>query len=220
MKPLLIALLASSGFLSATAPADRPPTLLDLAGARYRAGRLSESVVVVIDAQREYTEGRLPLVNIGPAVAEAARVLARARAAGTPVIHVFQQGRKGGPFDPESALYRVIEPLAPLPGESLMTKRLPNSFAGTTLAELLGRTGRKHLILIGYMTHMCVSSTARAALDQGYRCTIVADACATRDLQAVDGTVIPAGTVHKAELAALSDRFACVIRTAAELGEP
>ena len=32
------------------------------------------------------------------------------------------------------------------------------------------------------MTNMCVSSTARAALDLGYKATVAADAAATRDL--------------------------------------
>jgi nicotinamidase-related amidase len=219
MKPLLLTLLASSGLLGAAVPTQRPPTLLDLAGARYGAGRLSESVVLVIDAQREYSEGRLPLSGIVPAVDEAARVLARARAAGTPVVHILQLGRKGGAFDLDSAMVEEIAALVPRPGETIVTKRLPNSFADTTLQEVLIQTKRKHLILVGFMTHMCVSSTARAALDLGYRCTVVSTACATRDLPGEDGSVIPAATVQQAELAALADRFACVVQGAAELVE-
>jgi nicotinamidase-related amidase len=67
-----------------------PPTLLEISGAAYPAGRLAESVVVIVDAQRVYVDGRLPLPEIGSSLAEIARLLARARAAGTPVIHVVQ----------------------------------------------------------------------------------------------------------------------------------
>jgi nicotinamidase-related amidase len=64
------------------------------------------------------------------------------------------------------------------------------------------------------MTHMCVSSTARAALDLGYPVTVAADASATRDLPAPGGGVVSAGDLHRAELAALADRFACVTDSA------
>lgn len=60
------------------------------------------------------------------------------------------------------------------------------------------------------MTHMCVSTTARAALDLGYRSTVVASACATRDLPDALGGVVDAKTVHRAALAALGDRFAII----------
>jgi hypothetical protein len=59
----------------------------------------------------------------------------------------------------------------------------------------------------------------RAALDLGYRTTVVADATATRDLP--DPLMCPesygvqkAETVHRATLAALADRFAIVVRNA------
>lgn len=60
------------------------------------------------------------------------------------------------------------------------------------------------------MTHMCVSSTARAALDLGYATTVAADAAATRDLPNPAGGVIKADVLHQASLAALADRFAVV----------
>ena len=94
-----------------------------------------------------------------------------------------------------------------------MTKGLPNAFAGTTLQAEVERLGRKQLILAGFQTHMCVSATARAALDLGYRATVVASASATRDLPGIAGGVVPAQVVHDAELAALADRFAIVAPT-------
>ena len=77
--------------------------------------------------------------------------------------------------------------------------------------------GRKQLILAGFMTHMCVSSTARAALDLGYRVTVVAEACGTRDLPDGRGGVVPAATIHEVALVELSDRFAVIARNAAEV---
>ena len=60
---------------------------------------------------------------------------------------------------------------------------------------------------------MCLSATARAALDLGYRSTVVASAAATRDLPGFAGGVVAAEILHDAELAALADRFAVVART-------
>ena len=76
----------------------------------------------------------------------------------------------------------------------------------------LAATERKDIILAGLMTHMCISSTARAGLDLGYRITVDADSCATRDLPDGRGGSIPAATVHEVALAELSDRFAIIAR--------
>ena len=94
---------------------------------------------------------------------------------------------------------------------------MPNAFAGTGLDEQLKEFGRRELIIAGFMTHMCVSSSARAASELGYRTTVVADAAATRDLPDSRGGVIGAEDLHRAELAALSDRFAVIVATARDL---
>jgi nicotinamidase-related amidase len=96
----------------------------------------------------------------------------------------------------------------------VIEKGLPNAFAGIDLHGVLGRAARKDIIIAGFMTHMCVSSTARAALDLGYRVTIDAGACATRDLPDGAGGRVEAGVVHKVALVELSDRFAIIARDA------
>jgi nicotinamidase-related amidase len=111
----------------------------------------------------------------------------------------------------------IVSALAPLPGEPVIEKLLPNAFAGTDLRERLVATERKNLILVGFMTHMCVSSTARAALDLGFRTTIDANGCATRDLPDGRGGAIAAAMVHDVALAELSDRFAIIARDSREL---
>ncbi|MFT3831370.1 MAG: cysteine hydrolase family protein [Opitutaceae bacterium] len=195
-----------------------PATLLDLSGARWEPARLGEAALVIVDAQREYADGKLPLPGLAGAVQEIAELLRRARAAGTPVIHVVQHGRPGGAImDPNGAMVEILAPLTPREGEALVVKHLPNSFAGTDLAAALERTRRKHVIVVGFMTHMCVSATVRAALDHGYRCTVVAAACASRDLPDGRGGSVPAAEVHRVELAALGDRFAAIAANGAAI---
>ncbi|NUB06672.1 cysteine hydrolase [Azospirillum sp. Vi22] len=190
-----------------------PKTLLALAGAPATPSPLDSAALVLIDAQREYTEGALPLVGVEAAVAEAARLLERARKAGTPVFHIVHHGKPGGAlFNPEGPLSGIVAPLIPLDGETVVVKHLPNAFAGTELDALIRATGRKELIVAGFQTHMCVSSTVRAALDLGWRTTVVDAASATRDLPDGAGGVIPAEALHRANLAALADRFAVIVK--------
>ncbi len=190
---------------------------MELAGVPACPPHLDEAVLVLIDCQREYVDGRLPLFGIEAAVAEAARVLALARGAGVPVVHVQHRGRPGGLFDPGSPAFDIAEPVTPMAGEARVEKGLPNAFAGTGLAAVIAATGRKNLIVVGFMTHMCVSSTVRAALDLGLASTVVARACATRDLPDGEGGIVPAGALHRSTLAALADRFATVVPDSAAL---
>lgn len=215
---LLAAILPAYG---AEPPPPAPQTLLQMAGVRAEPAHLSDSVLIIIDAQREYVDGKLPLDGIGASLKEAARVLARARKAGTPVIHVVHHGQPGAAlFDPNGPYVQIAAAVAPRPDEIVVPKTLPDAFAGTDLEAQIKRLGRKNLIVIGYMTHMCLSSTVRAALDRGYRTTVVAGASATRDLpDAYGGGAIPAWAVQRASLAALADRFATVVSSADNLLE-
>ena len=192
-----------------------PKTLLQMAGAPLEPSRFSESAVVIIDAQNEYVNGKLPLVGVNPALDNIAIILKAARAAGSPVIHVQHKGRAGGLFDPGADAFKLAPQAASAPGEAIVEKPLPNAFAQTNLQDLIAKTGKKQLIVAGFQTHMCISSTARAALDLGYRTTVVADAAATRDLpDPTGGTALPAAELHRAALAGLADRFAIVAKLA------
>jgi nicotinamidase-related amidase len=189
-----------------------PQTLLQLRGLSLAPARLSGATLVIIDAQGEYRSGRMALPGIDPALAQIAALLERARAAGTPIFHVAQIGQAGALFDPETERGAILPQAAPAAGEPVIMKKLPNAFAGTELHERLQLTGRRDLILAGFMTHMCISASTRAALDLGYQSTVIADATATRALPAHDGgTPIPADLVHQIALAELADRFAAVV---------
>jgi nicotinamidase-related amidase len=196
-----------------------PRTLLDHAGAHAPVASLGDASLVVIDPQREYLDGALPLVEIIGAIAETRRLLHRARMAKTPIFHVLHHAVPGAAlFDPNGRFADFIPDLAPEPSETIIVKRLPNGFAGTELEARLRETGRSNLILAGFATHMCISATARAAIDKGFRNTIVADATATRDLPAAYGTgIVAAQDIKRSTLAALADRFAKVIASSDDL---
>jgi len=189
----------------------QPKTLLEMAGADPGPAPWDTCVVVMIDFQNEYLDGALALFGVEAALAEGARLLKRARAVGAPVIHIRHQGKAGGAFDPDDRRGAICEQAAAGDGEAVIMKTLPNAFAGTDLDAQLKATGRTHIIAAGFMTHMCVSATVRSCLDHGYGATVVAGACATRDLPDGIGGVVPAAALHRAELAALGDRFATLV---------
>jgi len=201
---------------------DVPPmttakTLLELAGAELGLPRLAETSLVLIDIQNEYLNGPLALPGADAAIANTARLLGRARNAGASVFHVAHRGRPGGLFDRGAPRGDIVSAVAPLANELVIEKELPNAFAGTDLKARLDASGHRNIVLAGFMTHMCISSTARAALDLGFRVTIDAGSCATRDLPDGRGGVIAAATLHEVALVELSDRFAVIAHEGAAL---
>jgi nicotinamidase-related amidase len=195
-----------------------PRTLLQLAGANLAPAALSEAALVIIDAQNEYAEGALPLAGVDAAVSSISVLLEKARQAGAPIIHVVHHGRPGGLFDPQARNGAIIDAVAPAEGETVVPKTLPNCFTSTAFRDALAATGRKKIIATGFMTHMCVEATTRAALDHGYSTTIVADATATRDLpDPLGGPPVSAADLQRRSLAAMADRFATIVKSASEI---
>ncbi len=213
--PMFLGLLCCAVSVQAS---ELPKTLFEMAGAKSQPAKLSSSVLLIIDAQREYVDGALSLNGVDAAIAETAQLLARARKSGTPVIHVVHKGQ-GALFNPNGKYFEIVAALHPLKGETIVEKMRVSAFADTKLEELIQRTGRKNLIIAGFMTHNCVSSTARAARDLGYVPTIVASATATRDLPDGKGGIVAASVLQAASLAALADRTVWVVQKAQEIQE-
>ena len=186
-------------------------TLLQMRDAVPPIPRLAECTVLLIDWQEEYRSGDLILHDVEAAIGRAAEVLARARAAGARIVHVAHSGAPGEMFDRTAPRGAIVADLAPLPGEAVVEKTAPSAFTRTNLADVLDAGGRRPLVVMGAMTHMCVSSTLRVASELGHVSCVVADACATRDLPLPNGEVVPADQVHAANVAALGDRFARVV---------
>ena len=204
-------------FVSESGENDMAMTMLQMAGATPTPATMADGVLVIIDAQREYTDGLLPLSGVGAAVDALAVLLDKARQAKAPIVHV-RHVSKGKAFNPSSTGYEIVSALTPRVGETIVDKGLPNAFAGTELAKILTGIGRKNLIVGGFQTHMCISATVRAATDLGYMSTVAADTVATRDLpDATGGATVTADAVNRITLAALSDRFAWVVPTAGQI---
>jgi len=187
-------------------------TLIEMLNARGSAPKLSESALIIVDAQREYVDGNVRLANIEATLVELKRLLERARKLKTPVLHIVHHAAPGAAiFNPEGEYVQIAEPVRPVGVEPTIIKAHPSSFVGTNLHELLTEIGAKNLVVSGFMTHMCIDATTRSARDLGYAPTIAASTCATRDLPSPSGGVVEAKTLHDSCLAALADLVATVV---------
>jgi nicotinamidase-related amidase len=192
-------------------------TLRGLSGLSPEPAGLKGSALVMIDLQQTYREGVMRLEGVESAIREAADLLRRAREAGIPILHVRHDAGPGSPYDVTAPIGQISPEVAPQGDEPVITKAYPSSFVGTDLQARLEKAGVKDVVLAGFMTHMCINSTARSAFNLGFRPTVVAAATATRDLPAPDGSVVPAAQLQAASLAALGDLFAVVARKQADL---
>ena len=187
-------------------------TMFQLTGRGYAAATLSNASLLIIDAQNEYLSGPLALSGMDAATANIALLLDAARKAKRPVIHIRHLGTVGGMFDPQGERGAFIKGLEPQGDELIIEKRMPNAFNDTGLQKALENLGSLDVIVCGFMSHSSVSTTVRAAKDYGLRCTLVEDACATRDLPTRDG-IIPAAEVQRTEMAIMNDNFATLALT-------
>ncbi len=194
-----------------------PKTLRDVSGLGTEAPSLAGSALIMIDLQNTYREGVMKLEGVEPAIREAQSLLGRARAAGIPIFHIQHDSGAGSPYDVSDRIGAISDEVAPQDGEAVIVKNYPNAFIGTDLQAQLEATGVKDVILAGFMTHMCINSTARGAFNLGFRPTVVAAATATRDLPNVDGSVVSAAALQAASLAAVADLFAVVASRESDL---
>ena len=192
-------------------------TLREVSGLSPLPAPLSQSALLMIDLQNTYREGLMQLSGVEPAIVEARALLERARRAGIPIFHVRHDAGPGSPYDVSARLGAISDEVAPDGDEPTITKAYPSSFVGTDLKERLDAAGVKNVVVAGFMTHMCVNSTARSAFSHGFSPTVVAAATATRDLPNPDGSTVPAEALQAASLAALGDLFAVVVHRGGDI---
>jgi nicotinamidase-related amidase len=186
-------------------------TLRELLGLGHTPSNLSESALVIIDCQNTYREGVMQLEGVEEALVEASKLLEKARQVGAPVFHIQHDTGEGTPYDTKAPIGQIADIVKPVDGEPVITKQYPNAFIQTDLEEQLKKVGCSKLILAGFMTHMCVNSTAHGAFNLGYDVTVVASATASRPLQAGQGNALSAQAVHEGALASTRDLYAVVV---------
>ncbi|KAK7063483.1 Isochorismatase-like protein, partial [Favolaschia claudopus] len=192
-----------------------------------------DSILIIIDAQNEYLDGLLAISkdNLAYSRPNILKLLERYRAARAPVVHIQHLTAPGASvFTPSTPLADIFPELTPLPArlassdsnvdfERIVSKRFPGAFTQTPLNEIITNSGVRKVVLVGYMAHVCVSTTARQAQELGYDTYVVADAIGDRDIPAVEGGEGGARgeevtkIVFWMVLMELADIFATVVKT-------
>jgi nicotinamidase-related amidase len=155
---------------------------------------IDSSALIIIDIQNFYFPGgAAELVEPEKAAEQAKILLSYFRENKGLVVHVKHD------FSPGGEIHQLVKPLD---NEKVFTKKEVNAFLYTGLNEYLKQNNIKYVTLCGMQTHMCLEAATRAAHDFGYECTVIEDACATRDLKYGEVTVT-AKDVHYSTLATL-----------------
>ena len=171
-----------------------------------------KEALLIIDVQNDYFPGGAnELSHPLDAEKRIQRLITESRLCGRPVIYIQHFNPLGDTFFLEGTFgAEISDRIRPAENDKVIVKRYPNSFLETELDDYLKSLQVDTLIICGMMTHMCVDTTVRAAMDYGYQVKLAADACATMDLE-LNGEIIPAEMVQKAFIAALDGVFATIV---------
>jgi nicotinamidase-related amidase len=169
--------------------------------------------LILVDIQNDYfAGGSMELVGMEEAATQASAILKQFREQQLPVFHIQHFSVRPGStfFVPDTEGVEINNLVSPQENEPVVRKNYPNSFRETDLLGNIQDAGVTNLVIVGAMSHMCIDATTRAAFDYGFTCTVISDACATRDLEFA-GKRIPASDVHGSFMAALSAPYASVL---------
>lgn len=160
------------------------------------SAQTGKKALLLIDIQDFYFPGgKSALVEPEKAAANAALLLDNFRKEKLTVIHVRHNSEPGG---------KINDIVKPLPSEKIVSKNAVNCFLGTDLLDFLKTNKIDTLVICGMQTHMCVEAATRAASDYGFKCILIHDACATKDLKFGEKT-IKAEDVHYSTLSTLKN---------------
>lgn len=173
------------------------------------------TALVLLEIQNDYfPNGRTPLEKSIEASGKAQLILNIYREKKLPVIHVQHISTHPNatyllPCTKGAEFHSNVQPIK---NEIIIKKHYANSFKDTQLSNYLIKNQINQLLLCGMMTHLTVDSTVRAAHDLGFSCTVIHDACATKQLE-FQHTTIPMQSVHYAFLASLYPSYANILST-------
>jgi len=174
-----------------------------------------KTALLIIDIQNDYfNNGANPLIGSETASINAKLLLEKFRVDNSLVIHIQHIALRSDAtfFLPNTIGCEIHKNVIPLNSERIVVKHYPNSFRDTELLDYLKQNGITNIVICGMMTHMCVDATTRAAKDYGFNCTVIGDACATKNLE-FNGRILSAADVHYSFIAALNYFYSTVTTT-------
>jgi nicotinamidase-related amidase len=167
--------------------------------------------LLVVDAQNEFSsKGHRPVPNHTAALARIEVLVAEARERRLPVAWIQHHNRpdEGPAFQPGSWGVELSSGLGPRSGfgpEQLFQKNVYGAFTGTGLEEWLRARRVDSVLIVGFFTHMCVSTSAREALVRGFAVSVDPEATGARDISRGSQGQLSADEVRRSALLQLED---------------
>lgn len=97
---------------------------------------------------------------------------------------------------------QIIDDIAPINDEIVVTKTTDSALTGTSLRLILNNLGIKTVVCAGIFTDQCVASTVRSLSDESFYVVVLEDACAAGTME-----------LHNAELTIINNIYAKVCST-------
>jgi nicotinamidase-related amidase len=146
--------------------------------------------LLVIDVQREYFDGALPISYPVGHLERILEVMDAAKKADVPtaIVRHHQPDPDSPIFRLNSDMWQLHDEVAKRPNHIIIDKQLPGSFTKTELEPWLKKIGANTISIAGYMTHMCCDTTARQAFHRGFKVEFLNDATGTLTVENQAGT--------------------------------
>ena len=173
--------------------------------------------LMVIDVQNEFSEnGRATAHDHAGTLDVIRQRVEEARTQAWPIAWIRHYNRPDEPerFIPGTWGAGLSPDLGPVAGtnEREFTKDVYGAFTGSNVGSWLRERGVDGVVLAGFFTHMCVSTTAREALMNGFKVAVDPDATSAHDLEHPLLGQLPASDVKRSALLQLADMGVVIAR--------
>lgn len=171
--------------------------------------------LLVIDVQKEYFTGKLPVTYPPESLKNILKAMDSAHVNGIPIVLVQHTalGENAETFIKGTDGWELLAEVSNRTYDYLVEKNLPGSFTGTDLESWLLENNIETVTISGYMTQMCCDTTARQAFHRGFKVEFLSDATGTLNVSNYAGTVSDSD-LHHAILVTQAMRFSSVLNTA------
>ncbi|MBO9584815.1 MAG: cysteine hydrolase [Flavobacterium sp.] len=129
--------------------------------------------LIVIDAQNEFSQnGKRPVPNHAEAITAISKRVEEARKENRPIAWVrhFNKPTESLAFTPGTWGAEFVSGFGPINGHGIekeFQKNVYGAFTGTDIGKWLKIVDAEKVLIVGFYTHGCVSTTAREAIMEG-----------------------------------------------------
>ncbi|MCJ8014900.1 cysteine hydrolase [Paenibacillus sp. KQZ6P-2] len=140
---------------------------------------MNNTAFLVIDVQVGMFPESDPVYNGDELLERIKGLIHQARIHQVPVIYVQHNEGPGEPLESHTTAWEIHPAIAPVNGEVIIQKYVPDAFHETDLQEVLAQKGIGSLVIAGIQTDICVEATCKRASELGFEVIVVKDAHST-----------------------------------------